>query len=162
MFMGRFVPGRARRGQYRRSLYAFWRRAIAPTSLHDSAQRRVCDPHLAHACPPGAHLLGDETYPQASRALAAQMLQQPGDATARLQFLSRRVLSRAATSPELAVLQRELDRALQHYRAHPEDAAKFIQAGQAAPQPPLDPAALAAHMVVASLMLNLDEAITHE
>jgi hypothetical protein len=165
MFMGRFKyePSEGA-AQYRRTLYAFWRRAIAPTFLFDSAQRRVCEVRTSRTNTPlqALTLLNDETYLEASRALATQMLEQPGDSSARLHFLSRRVLSRAPTADELAVLQRELDRALKHYRAHPTDAAKFVQTGQAAPQTPLDSTELAAGMVVASLMLNLDEAITHE
>ncbi|MEQ1851037.1 MAG: DUF1553 domain-containing protein, partial [Chthoniobacteraceae bacterium] len=165
MFMGRFrydpSEGAA---QYRRSLYAFWRRAIAPTFLFDSAQRRVCEVRMPRTNTPlqALTLLNDETYLEASRAIALQMLVQPGDVTARLQLLSRRVLSRDATAKELEVLRRELERALAHYRAQPGDAAKFLQFGQAPPDVRLDLPALAAHTVVASLMLNLDEAITHE
>ena len=165
MFMGRFKyePSEGA-AQYRRTLYAFWRRAIAPTFLFDSAQRRVCEVRTPRTSTPlqALTLLNDETYLEASRALAGQMLQQSGDVTARLQFLSRRVLSRAATDRELAVLQRELDRALAHYRAQPQDAAKFLRFGQTEPDAQLNAAELAAHTLVASLALNLDEAITHE
>ena len=50
------------------------------------------------------------------------------------------------------MLDREYERALKHYRANPADAAKLAGG---APE-------TAARMVVASLILNLDEAITHE
>ena len=165
MFMGRFKyePSEGA-AQYRRTLYAFWRRAIAPTFLFDNAQRRTCEVRNARTNTPlqALTLLNDETYLEASRALATQMLHQPGDAIARLQFLTRCVLSRAATDREVAVLQRELDRARTHYHAHPDDAAKFLQLGQTAPDAKLNAAELAAHTVVASLALNLDETISHE
>jgi len=43
-FMGRFKyePSDGKE-QYRRTVYAFWRRSVAPTLLFDSAQRRVCE-----------------------------------------------------------------------------------------------------------------------
>ena len=69
----------------------------------------------------------------------------------RLPLLYQAVLSREPDSAEVAVLQRELDRAIAHYRAHPEDARKL----KTTPE-------LAAHTLVASLVFNLDEAITHE
>ena len=69
----------------------------------------------------------------------------------RLPLLYQSVLTRPATPKELSVLQRERDRALAHYRAHPEDARKLQTTAE-----------LAAHTLVASLVLNLDEAITHE
>jgi hypothetical protein len=165
MFMGRFKyePSEGA-AQYRRTLYAFWRRAIAPTFLFDNAQRRTCEVRNARTNTPlqALTLLNDETYLEASRSLGAQMLRQPGEAKERLQFLARSVLSRAATDRELAVLQRELDRARTHYHAHPDDAAKFLQLGQTAPDAKLNAAELAAHTVVASLALNLDETISHE
>jgi hypothetical protein len=165
MFMGRFryEPSEGA-AQYRRTLYAFWRRAIAPTFLFDSAQRRVCEVRTPRTNTPlqALTLLNDETYLEASRALATQMLALPGDTSARLKLLSRRVLSREPKADELDVLRRELERALAHYRVRPGDAAKFLQFGQAAPDARLDLPELAAHTVVASLVLNLDEAITHE
>jgi hypothetical protein len=151
IFMGRFTyqPSQGA-AQNRRTLYAFWRRSIAPTFLFDSAQRRVCEVSMTRTNTPlqALTLLNDQTRMEAAEALAKQMLARPSD---RLQFLYQAVLTRQATPRELSVLQRELDRAGSHYRAHPADAAKL----NATPE-------LAAHTLIASLVLNLDEAITHE
>ncbi|MEZ5386357.1 MAG: PSD1 and planctomycete cytochrome C domain-containing protein [Prosthecobacter sp.] len=152
IFMGRFTYAPSQgAAQYRRTLYAFWRRSIAPTFLFDSAQRRVCEVAMTRTNTPlqALTLLNDETMMEASQALAKRMLAAKADD--RLPLLYRAVLSRKATTDELSVLQRELDRALTHYRTHPEDARKL----QTTPE-------LAAHTLVASLVLNLDEAITHE
>ncbi len=158
IFMGRFTyePSQGA-AQHRRTLYAFWRRSIAPTFLFDSAQRRSCEVSMTRTNTPlqALTLLNDQTMMEASQALARRLLSTPGDSVARLNLLSQRVLSRDATTGELSVLQRELDHALTHYRAHPADAAKYLSASQPTPE-------LAAFTMVASLMLNLDEAITHE
>ena len=103
-------------------------------------------------------LLNDLTMMEASKTLATQMLQQAPDEAARLSFLYAHVLSRQPKEQEVTVLKRELSNALTHYRAHPDDAASYLSA-------PAQSAALsdlAAYTVVASLVLNLDEAITHE
>jgi len=152
IFMGRFTyePSQGP-AQHRRSLYAFWRRTIAPTFLFDSAQRRVCEVAMTRTNTPlqALTLLNDETMMEASRALAKRML--AAKTEDRLPLLYHAVLTRDASAQELAILQRELDRALAHYRAHPEDARKL----QTTPE-------LAAHTLIASMVLNLDEAITHE
>ena len=152
IFMGRFTyePSQGA-AQHRRTLYAFWRRSIAPTFLFDSAQRRSCEVAISRTNTPlqALTLLNDETMMEASRALAKRML--AAQVNDRLPLLYQAVLTRPATAKELSVLQRELDRALAHYRAHPEDARKL----QTTPE-------LAAHTLVASMVLNLDEAITHE
>ena len=161
MFMGRFryEPSEGA-AQYRRTLYAFWRRAIAPTFLFDNAQRRVCEVGNARTNTPlhALTLLNDAGYLEASRALAAHSLR----ATDPLREMTRRVLGREPTAQESTVLQRERDRALSHYRSHPDDAAKFLAIGQMPPDSTLNAAELAAHTTVASLILNLDETITHE
>jgi len=75
------------------------------------------------------------------------------------------VLARPPRKPELAVLAKQLERALDHYRDHPEDASRWLVAGNpghAAQASNTNPADIAAYMLVASLILNLDEAITHE
>lgn len=160
-FMGRFtyVPSEGA-AQYRRTLYAFWRRSIAPTFLFDSAQRRSCEVRTARTNTPlhALTLLNDENYLEASRAVATLALATPDP----LATMSLRILSRAPRDSERQILVRERQRALEHYRAHPEDAAKFLRRGQTPPATTLDPADLAAHTLVASLLFNLDEAITHE
>jgi hypothetical protein len=152
IFMGRFTyePSQGA-AQYRRTLYAFWRRSIAPTFLFDSAQRRVCEVSMSRTNTPlqALTLLNDQTIAEASQALAMRLLAAKADE--RLPMLYQAVLSREPTAKELSVLQRELDRALAHYREHPEDARKL----KTSPE-------LAAHALVATLVLNLDEAITHE
>ncbi len=149
LFMGRFKyePSEGA-AQYRRTLYAFWRRTIAPTFLFDTAQRRSCEVRTSRTNTPlqALTLLNDETYLEASRTLANSALGQPS-------VIFARVLSRQPDATEAAVLNREFRQALTHYRQRPQDAAKF--AGAAKPE-------LAATMFVASLILNLDEAITHE
>ncbi|MFK7778211.1 MAG: PSD1 and planctomycete cytochrome C domain-containing protein, partial [Gimesia sp.] len=69
MFMGRYryEPSQGA-AQYRRSLYAFWRRSSAPTFLFDSAQRRVCEVRSRRTNTPlqALTLLNDVTILEAS------------------------------------------------------------------------------------------------
>ena len=165
MFMGRFTYAPSEgAAQYRRTLYAFWRRAIAPTFLFDSAQRRVCEVRNSRTNTPlqALTLLNDETWLEAARALAARALRDAATPDARLHHIFRAVLGRPPSEKEAAILRRERDRALAHYREVPADAVQFLDFGQGKPDAAPDPAALAAHTLVASLVLNLDEAISHE
>jgi hypothetical protein len=150
--------------QYRRTLYAFWRRSAAPAFLFDTAQRRVCEVRAPRTNTPlqALTLLNDTTYVEAARAVAAAALADAPDECTRLAQIVRRVLYRPPTAPEAAVLTREHHRALSHYRTHHADAARWLQPGQFRASPNLDPAELAALTVVANLVLNLDEAITRE
>ena len=165
LFMGRFtyLPSEGA-AQYRRTLYAFWRRTIAPTYLFDTAQRRVCEVRTPRTNTPlqALTLLNDETFLEASRTLAAEALRARKGSRDRLQLLFQHVLSREGSSRELAVLQREVDKALAHYQSHADEAAAFLRVGQTSADASLDLPALAAHTLAASLLFNLDEAITHE
>jgi len=161
LFMGRYtyVPSEGA-AQYRRTLYAFWRRSITPTYLFDSAQRRSCEVRMARTNTPlqALTLLNDETYLEASRALAEQTMSLPLEQ--RLKTICRRVLARWPSGAELVVLQREHERALRYYGANVDAATSFVAVGQ---HPPVKSAPeMAATMLVASMILNLDEAITHE
>lgn len=160
-FMGRFtyVPSEGP-AQYRRTLYAFWRRSIAPTFLFDSAQRRSCEVRTPRTNTPlqALTLLNDENYLEASRALAALVLTKPEP----IQEMSMRVLSREASEFEMKVLSREHERALEHYLRHPDDAQRFLARGQFSPDRSLPAPDLAAYTIIASMLFNLDEALTHE
>jgi hypothetical protein len=162
MFMGRFTyePSEGP-AQHRRTLYAFWRRAIAPTFLFDSAQRRACEVRLPRTNTPlqSLTLLNNVIYLEAARALAGHH----GDSAA----MFRAVLFRAPDDSERSVLDREWTRAREHYVGQPADAAALLEAADpgrlfSLPADDAERADRAAATVVASLILNLDEAITHE
>lgn len=164
-FMGRFKyePSEGP-DQYRRTIYAFWRRSVAPTFLFDSAQRRVCEVRTPRTNTPlqALTLLNDLTYVESSRVLAEAALRSAAGEKDRLRELTRRVLARAPQERELLVLTRELQRARDYYSGRRGEASRWLSHGQARPSPELDIVDLAAYTVVANLILNLDEAITRE
>ncbi len=157
IFMGRFTyEPSVGPAQYRRTLYAFWRRSSAPTFLFDSAQRRVCEVGVRRTNTPlhALTLMNDTTMLEAARVLA--------DQASGIQQLAMQVLSRELESDEISVLERERQRALSYYQSHATEAVKLATIGQQ-PSPTMASAPeTAAWMTVASMMLNLDEAITHE
>lgn len=169
--MGRFKYEPTEGGeQYRRSIYAFWRRSSSPAFLFDSAQRRVCELRTPRTNTPlqALTLLNDLTYLEAARELAWRSLSDISEASrpARLAEMWRRVLGRSPVPEEQAVLDREWVRAHSHYRSHPDEARSWLSHGQRT----VDPATLsdgscaewAAYAVVASMVFNLDEAITRQ
>ncbi len=164
-FMGRFKyePSDGA-DQYRRTIYAFWRRSVAPTFLFDSAQRRVCEVQTPRTNTPlqALTLLNDLTYVEASRALAESVLRSWADEKDRLRELTRRVLARPPHEREFPVLTRELERASSYYRDRRPEAIRWLSHGQSRPSANLDVVELAAYAVVANLIFNLDEAITRE
>jgi hypothetical protein len=103
-------------------------------------------------------LLNDENYLEASRALATLAL----DKSEPLEEMSLRVLSRELNDTEMSVLVRQRDRALDYYRMHPDAAATFLNRGQFEANRSLAAPEIAAYTIVASMLFNLDEAMTHE
>jgi hypothetical protein len=147
-------------GLWRRSLYTYWKRTVVPPTMStfDAPGREACTVRQTRTNTPtqALALLNDVTYVEAARALAERMLKSG------LALGFRRVLCRPPTASEEAVLARARDRELRRYRADPEAARRLISVGDSKPDPSLDPAELAAMTAVASLILNLDEAVTRE
>ena len=164
-FMGRFKyePSEGS-AQFRRTLYAFWRRAIAPTFLFDTAQRRVCEVRVARTNTPlqALVLLNDENHLLAARALAVRMAREPGGPEGQLRWLLWQVLSRPAEEGELRRLEARLREAERFYAANPAAAQDLLRTPLWSPPADVDPGAVAARVVLASLVLNLDEAVSHE
>jgi hypothetical protein len=164
-FMGRFqyAPSQGA-AQYRRTLYAFWRRASAPTFLFDSTQRRMCEvrPRRTNTPLHALTLLNNVSQLEASRELARSAIGKSAESEERLELLFRHVVSRKPTVAEMKVLKRELARASAHYNATPSEALALLDFGQPENRWAEKPVELAAYLIVASMVLNLDEAITHE
>lgn len=161
--MGRFKY-RATEGaeQYRRTVYAFWRRTSSPTFLFDSAQRRVCELKPARTNTPlqALTLMNDLTYLEAGRMLAEQSLQKA--AKDPVMFIFEQVLSRKPQPEEWSVLNSKYTTALKWYEGHPDEAHKAVGHGQSKADLKLKPPQLAATTLISALVLNLDEAITRE
>jgi hypothetical protein len=150
---------------YRRSLYIFWRRIVAPTLFFDTANRQNCTVKTARTNTPLHALvtLNDITYVEAARAFAERMLRHgdPSDAE-RLAWAFRLCTARAPREKDAAILTGALARFRQQYTADPAAAARLIATGESKPDPTLAPPELAAHTSLALLLLNLDETLSKE
>ncbi|NQV22969.1 MAG: DUF1553 domain-containing protein [Rhodopirellula sp.] len=166
-FMGRFVyQPSIGPAQYRRTLYAFWRRTSAPTFLFDSAMRRTCEvvPRRTNTPLHALTLLNDTTSLEAARTLADQAVAAASDdITKRVELLFLRILSRKPTADEAGrVLVPQYKVARIYYDEHPDEAVKLATVGQLAAPKREAAADIAATMLLANLLLNLDEGMTHE
>jgi hypothetical protein len=150
---------------YRRSLYTFWRRSIAPPNMFDTSPRQVCTVRQARTNTPlhALILLNDVTFVEAARVWAQRLLKEPGKTSAqRLEQAFRQATARQPTASERQVLTVALDRSLSHFRSHRDAAQKLIAAGEFPRDPALDVVELASWTAVANMILNLDEVVSKE
>jgi mono/diheme cytochrome c family protein len=149
---------------YRRSLYTYWKRSVPHPAMltFGTPFREVCSLQRPRSNTPlqALNLMNDETYVEASRFLAARMMQSSADATARITFGFRTVLARAPKPAELAILERSYRRAFDDFSQDPVAARALLAVGATAPNPQLHAIELAALSTVASTMLCMDETVT--
>jgi hypothetical protein len=152
---------------YRRSMYTFWKRTVPPPSLQtfDAPEREFCVVRRSATNTPlqALVLMNDPTYVEASRKFAERILREPPAAAApedRLAFAFRALLGRAPADVEARVLLELLERQMASFRKNPAATAKLLGVGESKRDERLDPTRLAAWTSVASVLFNLDEAIT--
>jgi hypothetical protein len=146
---------------YRRSLYTFWRRSVAPANFFDVPARQVCSVKPQRTSTPLHALttLNDATYVEAARAWAGKLITSLPDDTTRMKQAFLAATSRHADDRDLRSLQHILGSALVHYSQHKEDAAKLIATGDSKTNNKLPTAELAAWTTVCLTVLNLDETL---
>ncbi|MCR9202416.1 MAG: PSD1 and planctomycete cytochrome C domain-containing protein [Planctomycetaceae bacterium] len=150
--------------RYRRSLYTFWRRSVAPTGMFDASPRRVCEVRAVRTNTPlhALTLLNDETFLEAARGLAERAQSATTDGTSEpVVWIFKRVLQRAPSAQEAEILRRQLQQHLADFQQRPEAARRLLQVGQPT-ETESERVPTAALMMVASTLLNLDEAMTRE
>ena len=150
---------------YRRSLYVFWRRIVAPTLFFDVASRQTCTVKTPRTNVPLHALLtlNDTTYVEAARALAQRILQSPAGTTAeRVTVAYQLVLSRHPSAAEQSLLEAAFTRHHGAFEEDPASAKKLLAIGESLRDERIDPIEHAAWTVVCSTILNLDEALTKE
>jgi len=152
---------------YRRSLYTFWKRTVAPPMMttFDAPGREACMVRETRTNTPlqALNLLNDVTFVEASRVLAERVLK--GKETSdddRLTKAFRLVLARKPSAAELKVLRGALAHHRKFYQQDPQAALKLLKVGERPRDEKLDPAETAALTNVVSVILNLDEALNKE
>lgn len=155
-------------GLYRRSLYTYWKRTVAPPGMQtfDAPSRETCVVRRPITNTPlqALQLMNEEGYLEAARHLALRALRESSsDPRERLSRVFQFALARRPNELELAVLVRTWEAFVDRYRAQPQAAELALAIGQSATTAPSPEShQLAAYAAVASLILNLDEAITKE
>ena len=154
---------------YRRSIYAFLKRTAPPPfmSNFDAPNReQLCAMRERSNTPLQAlQLMNDTQQFEAARALGERIITE-GGATPdeRVRFAFRVVLSRLPEPEELEVVKQVLAQYTNRYQTDIDAARKVVGVGESKPKTELvaaDPAVaeLAAHTLLANLVLNLDETV---
>jgi hypothetical protein len=147
---------------YRRSLYTFWRRTVAPSNMFDASARNTCKVRTAITSTPLHALttLNDPTYIEAARALASRALRAAFFRDTRLAYAFRLVLARDPDTAEKKLLRTSLEKQLARFTADPIAAQAFLTVGAIPRDLTFSPAEHAAYTAVCLAILNLDETLT--
>ena len=149
---------------YRRSLYTFWRRTVGPTNMFDASNRQTCRVRLSNTSTPLHALttLNDPTWVEAARLLAERVAGEAPEVDRRLELAFHRVVCRAPSATDLAVLKRAYGRQLARFQQSREQAEALLKVGASPRNAQLDAAESAALTAVCLAILNLDESLTRE
>jgi mono/diheme cytochrome c family protein len=154
-------------GLYRRSLYTYWKRTVPhPFMMNfDSPNREQCAVFENRTNSPlqALDLMNEVTFVEAARKLAERMMTEGGASPeARLDYGYSLVLARVPSGQRKKAMLRLLGELETNYKANPKAASDYIHQGESPVRARIDAVQLAAWTGVASLILNLDEAITKE
>jgi mono/diheme cytochrome c family protein len=154
-------------GLWRRSLYTYWKRTVlSPTmQVFDASAREFCTVRETRTNTPlqSLNLMNDVTYIEAARLLAERMMREGGDTPdKRLAWAFRAVTSRQPVERERQALVRNWRAQQEYFKNDRQEAARLLAVGERRADQKLDAVELAAYSATASLILNLDEAITKQ
>jgi mono/diheme cytochrome c family protein len=152
---------------YRRSLYMYWKRTIAPPMMtnFDASTREACAVRENRTNTPlqALNLMNDVTFLEAGRQIGRRMLAEGGPSDeAKLRYGFQLVLARAPQAKELEVLKSSLSYHRDFFSSDPKRTEKFLAKGESKLAAGIDLREQAAYMAIGSLLLNLDEAVTKE
>ncbi len=152
---------------YRRSLYTFWRRTVAPPNLFDAANRQTCivKSSLTNTPLHALVMLNDPTFVEASRALAQKVVQKDaGNDQENLKKGFSIAIGRHPTKKEMSSLTSALEDSRTHFSKHHEDARQLLTVGDTGkvPEDNDEMVELAALTCVMQVVMNTDEFMTRE
>lgn len=152
---------------YRRSLYMYWKRTIAPPMMtnFDASTRESCSVRESRTNTPlqALNLMNDVTFLEAGRQIGRRMMVEGGATDeSRIGYGMKLILARGPSTQELAVLRSSLNYHRDYFATNPGRVETYLAKGESPQATQLDKREQAAYMALASLMLNLDEAVTKD
>jgi hypothetical protein len=105
-------------------------------------------------------LMNDPTFVEASRKLAERLVREARTTDERIVLAFRLTTARRPTAREQAVLRGVFEKQRAAYRRDRPAALKLLGVGESPRDEKMDVAELASWAVIASVVLNLDEAVT--
>ena len=149
---------------YRRSLYTIWKRTSPPPSMisFDAAERNLCVIERQRTSTPlqSLVLLNDPQFVEAARVLAERALREGGRTSAEgITHAFRLLTSRHPTADELDVLLALYEEEKAAFAEDPAAAHDLLAVGEHPRDGDLDAVDAAAMTVVASTVMNFDEAV---
>ena len=150
-------------GLYRRSLYTFVKRTSPPPSMiaFDATDRSVCIIERQATSTPlqSLILMNDPQYVEASRVLAERMQKEGGDQLADQITLGFRLLTgRFPVEKEVALFEAMYNEEVNRFNGDAAQAISLLGVGDWERDQSLDPVKTASLAMVASTMMNHDEA----
>jgi len=151
--------------QYRRGVYMHWQRTFLHPMLanFDAPAREECTAMRVVSNTPqqALTLLNDRTFVEASRVLAAQLLQANlRSDRERIDAAFQAALGRDAREKERSSLAQFITAQRSHYKGHREEAAALLKVGLAEVPSDVEPTELAAWAQLCRVVLNLHETVT--
>lgn len=152
---------------YRRGLYTYWKRTILPPHMQifNAAGREMCSMRQENTNTPmqALAIMNDPTFVEAARFLGQRMLLEGGGRSDdRIRYGFRLLLAHEPNTRKEQVLLNALNDYQSHYIRHPDEAKNLLEVGDSKSDTRIPAPELAAYTMLASVMLNMDEAITRE
>lgn len=151
---------------YRRGLYTFWKRSVAPPMLanFDAAGREMCTVRSNRTSTPlqALNLMNDVTFVESARAMAQRMIKDGGDTLDQQLAYGCQLLGVEPAPAKLTLLRNAHERYVSYFSEHPDAVASFLSNGEWQFDEAIPANQLAPLAAVASVILNLDEVIVRQ
>lgn len=146
---------------YRRGMYTLFKRTVPPPTMviFDASSRDICEVRRLKTNTPlqALVMMNDPAVLEASRVLAARLLEEKSDAKSKITKAFRLIVCRKPKENELEILSRYYDKQLNSIDA--ATANKMLAEGEYPVSGDVDKKALASMMRTISTIYNLEEAI---
>jgi hypothetical protein len=149
---------------YRRGMYVFIKRTVPPPSMviFDASNRDQCEVKRLNTNTPlqALVMMNDPMALEASRVLAAKLLDEKNTDEQKINEAFRRIVCRTPSEKELSILKNYFTERMNTLKDRKEDASKLLDVGEYPLPSNPDKVKLASMTEVVSAIYNLEETIT--